>query len=108
MIVVTLKAFNSVIAIVAVFTIAASWRMSCVAQPLAQTRATARVEPTEQLINEGVAAFEQGDDMAAQTLFQKALAANPQDVTAHTYRGIIADRAGELAAAERHFAAAAT
>ena len=32
---------------------------------------------------------------------------NPGDVSAHTYLGVLADRAGDLLEAERHFAAAA-
>ena len=42
------------------------------------------------------------------TPFEKVLSLNPDEVTAHTYLGIIADRAGDLKEAERHFSAAAT
>ncbi len=40
------------------------------------------------------------------TAFLKALRLNANEVTAHTYLGIIADGAGDLKEAERHFAAA--
>jgi tetratricopeptide (TPR) repeat protein len=56
---------------------------------------------------EGVAAFDRGDEAAARTLFARALQLDPKNVTAHTYLGIMSDRAGDLKDAERHFAAAA-
>jgi Tfp pilus assembly protein PilF len=69
----------------------------------AQPRAAAT-----QAVAEGVAALERGEEAAARQAFERALAAEPHNVTAHTYLGVLADRAGDLAAAERHFAAAAT
>jgi Tfp pilus assembly protein PilF len=58
------------------------------------------------LIAEGVAAFERGDDSTARDLLERALAADPRSAEACGYLGALADRAGDLAAAERHFAAA--
>lgn len=58
------------------------------------------------LIAEGVAALEGGNVTAAQAAFERALAINPKDATAHTYLGIIADRSGNLNEAEKHFAVA--
>ena len=43
---------------------------------------------------------------AARDAFEKALSLKTDEVTAHTYLGIIADHAGDLKEAERHFAAA--
>ncbi len=62
---------------------------------------------TERLIAEGLAALERDDSSSARSLFQQVLALKPDDVTAHTYLGVIADREGDLAEAERQFAAAA-
>ena len=62
---------------------------------------------TEVLIAEGISAFEREDMTAARQSFQKVLSLNPADVTAHTYLGFIADRAGDLKEAEQHFSAAA-
>lgn len=59
------------------------------------------------LIAEGASALERGDAVAARAFFQRALRVDPNNVEAHTYLGVLADRAGELAEAERHFAAAA-
>lgn len=59
------------------------------------------------LVDEAVAAFERGDEAAARTLFARALELDSKNVTAHTYLGVISDRAGQLNEAERHFAAAA-
>ncbi len=61
----------------------------------------------EKIVEEAVAAFDRGDESAARTLFTRALQLDPKNVTAHTYLGIMSDRAGELKEAERHFAAAA-
>jgi len=58
------------------------------------------------LVANGVEALERNDSVAARTNFQKALAVNPADVSAHTYLGVMADGMGELREAERHFAAA--
>jgi Tfp pilus assembly protein PilF len=73
---------------------------------MAQTPAARPVKPNDQLLAEGVAALERGDDSTARDLLERALAADPRSVEAHTYLGALADRAGDLAAAERHFAAA--
>ncbi len=62
---------------------------------------------TEVLIAEGISAFERDDLNAARRSFEKVLSLNPTDVTAHTYLGFIADRAGDLKEAEQHFSAAA-
>jgi Tfp pilus assembly protein PilF len=59
------------------------------------------------LIAAGIQAFERDDLSAARDSFQKALALNRYNVEAHTYLGLMADRAGELKEAEDHFLAAA-
>lgn len=64
-------------------------------------------ERAAQLIAEGVAALDRNDAAAARTLFSKALEADPKNVTAHTYLGALADRAGEFVEAASHFAIAA-
>jgi Tfp pilus assembly protein PilF len=69
---------------------------------------TPRVRQAKQLVADGLAAFDRGDTASARDSFQKALDLNPNEVTAHTYLGIIADGAGDLKGAERHFSAAAT
>lgn len=80
----------------------------CAAQvSVSSARTGQRAEQAAQLIAEGLKALERGDETAAIALFKKALELNPDDATAHTYLGIFADRAGNLAEAERHFAAAA-
>ena len=66
----------------------------------------ARAQQAQQFVDEGLAAFDRGDTTAARTAFEKALKLKPDELTAHTYLGIIADRAGDLKEAERHFAAA--
>ncbi len=58
------------------------------------------------IVDEGLAAFDRGDTTAARAAFEKALILKTDEVTAHTYLGIIADQAGDLKEAERHFAAA--
>ncbi|MCA1626380.1 MAG: tetratricopeptide repeat protein [Acidobacteria bacterium] len=75
------------------------------AAPSLQQR-NARRERAEQLAAEGIAALERGDEAAARQSFQGALAAEPNNVAAHTYLGVLADRADDLKTAERHFAAA--
>lgn len=65
-----------------------------------------QAQPAKQLVDDGVAAFDRGDTTAARDAFEKALALKRDEVTAHTYLGIIADRAGNLKEAEQHFAAA--
>jgi superkiller protein 3 len=59
------------------------------------------------LISEGAAALERNDSGAATKLFQQALSLNPHNAAAHTYLGVLADRAGNLTEAQRHFEAAA-
>jgi tetratricopeptide (TPR) repeat protein len=59
------------------------------------------------LVADGVAALERGDADSARGLFQQALQANPNNVDAHTYLGVLADQTGDFTAAERHFAQAA-
>jgi len=56
----------------------------------------------------GVAALERGDKDKAKSFFEQALKTDPRNVDAHTYLGILADKANQLAEAERHFAAAAS
>src|SRR5690349_11532842 len=67
---------------------------------------SARAQQGKQIIDEGLAAFDRGDTTAARAAFEKALTLKTDEVTAHTYLGIIADQAGDLKEAERHFAAA--
>ena len=59
------------------------------------------------LVAEGAAALERGDAQGAKKLFRRALMLDARSVAAHTYLGLIADHAGELAEAERQFAEAA-
>ena len=66
----------------------------------------AQAQQAKQIVDEGLAAFDRGDTDAARAAFEKALTLKADEVTAHTYLGIIADRAGDLKEAERHFAAA--
>lgn len=61
----------------------------------------------ETLLDEGRAALKRGDEASARAAFGRALAAEPDNVAAHTYLGVLADRAGDLKDAEHHFAAAA-
>jgi Tfp pilus assembly protein PilF len=67
---------------------------------------TAYAQQTKQLIDDGLAAFDRGDIAAARKSFTQALTIDKDDVTAHTYLGIIADQSGDLKEAEQHFAAA--
>ncbi|HEX8887663.1 MAG TPA: tetratricopeptide repeat protein [Pyrinomonadaceae bacterium] len=60
-----------------------------------------------ELVADGAAALERGDTQAAKALFERALTIDKNNVEADTYLGVIADRAGDLLEAERHFAAAA-
>ena len=60
------------------------------------------------LIEQGVAALNRNETDAAKSSFNRALQDDPNNELAHTYLGIIADRAGNLVEAERHFRAAAT
>jgi Tfp pilus assembly protein PilF len=82
------------------------------AQPAQRNRQTATQQKqggasVESLLAEGVAALERGDETTARRSFESVLAADPENVRAHTYLGALADRAGDLKEAERHFAAAA-
>jgi Tfp pilus assembly protein PilF len=83
------------------------------ADAAAQTRASAsRVQSHDEsrastLVAEGAEALARGDYTAARASFAKALQADPDNVDAHTYLGVLSDRAGDLKEAERHFAAAA-
>lgn len=76
---------------------------------LAQTGAGAdrQQQQSAALVADGASALERGDEPAARKAFESALRIEPSNVNAHTYLGIMADRAGDLAEAERHFAAAA-
>jgi tetratricopeptide (TPR) repeat protein len=67
---------------------------------------SASAQQAKQIVDDGLAAFDRGDTTAARAAFEKALTLKADEVTAHTYLGIIADRAGDLKEAERHFAAA--
>jgi Tfp pilus assembly protein PilF len=64
-------------------------------------------ERAAKLISEGVAALDRNETAAARALFLKALEADPRNLTAHTYLGVLADRAGDLVEAASHFAIAA-
>jgi superkiller protein 3 len=68
---------------------------------------TAHDNRAGQLVSEAIAALERGDEATAKESFERALVIEPNNVTAHTYLGVLADRAGNLKEAERHFAAAA-
>ncbi|HKG12804.1 MAG TPA: tetratricopeptide repeat protein [Pyrinomonadaceae bacterium] len=77
----------------------------------AQTRAP-RVQARDEsrasaLVSEGADALARGDETSARDSFARALQADPDNVDAHTYLGVLSDRAGDLKGAERHFAAAA-
>lgn len=61
----------------------------------------------EKEVAAGVTSFTSGDEQSAKTSFQRALVLEPNNIKAHTYLGIIADRANDLQEAERHFSAAA-
>ena len=63
-------------------------------------------QQAKRFVDEGVAAFDRGDVASARNAFEKALSLKKDEVTAHTYLGIIADQAGDLKQAEQHFAAA--
>jgi Tfp pilus assembly protein PilF len=75
--------------------------------PVLLLQQTAVDNRVEQLISEALAALERGDETTAKASLERALAADPNNVIAHTYLGVLADRAGNLREAERHFAAAA-
>ncbi len=91
------------IALCAIFVFAAA---TCRAQTSPAPREQ-QVKPSDELLAEGVAALERGDAPTARDLLERALAADPHSAEAHTYLGVLADRAGDLNDAERHFALAA-
>src|SRR5258705_3496783 len=95
------------LAIFAIVILVATWAMPSAAQSSVFPKQT-RGQQVAQLVAQGVTALEQDDVSAAQRLFQQALTLSPNDVTAHTYLGVLADRAGNFTEAERHFAAAAS
>lgn len=64
-------------------------------------------DKAEALVAQGVTALERDDLAAAKAAFERVLEIDRSNVAAHTYLGVLADRAGQLAEAERHFAAAA-
>lgn len=102
------KLFSSILCAVFITTAAAAWVAPCAAQAsVSSTPTSTPVEQASRLVAEGVTALERDDETTARGLFQKALELNSNDVAAHTYLGVLADRAGNLAEAERHFAAAA-
>jgi tetratricopeptide (TPR) repeat protein len=70
-------------------------------------RPTADKARADALVAEGAAALSRGDEAAARAAFARALQAEPENVDAHTYLGVLSDRAGDLKEAEHHFAAAA-
>jgi Tfp pilus assembly protein PilF len=59
------------------------------------------------LAKEGVSVLERGDTVLAKRMFRRAIALDPNNVSARTYLGIIADHSGEFTEAEHQFAAAA-
>jgi Tfp pilus assembly protein PilF len=59
------------------------------------------------LVDEAVTVLEKGDERGAKNLFERASEIDPNNELAHTYLGVLADRAGDLTEAERQFAAAA-
>jgi Tfp pilus assembly protein PilF len=94
----------------AIFALVAAIRepgATCRAQTSPAAPSQHRLKPNDKLLDEGVAAFERGDTSTARDLLERVLAANPRSAEAHTYLGALADRAGDLNDAERHFALAA-
>lgn len=79
---------------------------SCKAQTTA-ARNESNAAEVARLISEGAAALERNDSSSAAKLFQQALSLSPHNAAAHTYLGVLADRGGNLAEAQRHFEAAA-
>lgn len=70
-------------------------------------QSTATQERVAALLSEGVAALERDDAAAAKASFERVLEIDRNNSDAHTYLGVLADRAGRLEEAERHFSAAA-
>lgn len=79
---------------------------ACFNAYLIQQQSSSRHDEATRLLAEGASALERGDPASARKAFESALAIDPNNVAAHTYLGILADRAGQLPEAERHFAAA--
>lgn len=69
---------------------------------------SSRNKQASELVSQGAAALQRGDTSAAKALFQSALDIDKNNVEAQTFLGVLADRAGNLLEAERHFAAAAS
>ncbi|HEV7890279.1 MAG TPA: tetratricopeptide repeat protein [Pyrinomonadaceae bacterium] len=86
---------------------------ACARVSYAQGARAARVQSRDEgrasaLVSEGADALARGDETSARDSFAEALRADPDNVDAHTYLGVLSDRAGDLKEAERHFAAAAS
>lgn len=94
-------------ACVLIFTCALSEFMISRARASVSFQQRGNLEQAATIAAEGAAALEKGDETAASNLFERALKADPNNELAHTYLGIMADRAGNLKEAERHLAAAA-
>ncbi len=77
------------------------------AQVRAAAQADAHAGRVAQAMSAGMDALARGDAAAAHAAFEQALKLEPRNVEAHTYLGMLADRAGRLPEAEQHFAAAA-
>ena len=89
-----------------------SFIMNCSLVPLTQAVPTPGPKAwasrrVSAIVADGAAALERGDTVAAKNLFRRALALDATNVAAHTYLGIVADRADDLVEAERQFASAA-
>src|SRR5919108_2491646 len=89
--------------------VAATWEQGATyrAQTPAARRSQQRANTNDKLLADGLAALERGDSSTAHDLFERALTADPRNAEAHTYLGVLADRAGDLNKAEQHFAMAA-
>jgi Tfp pilus assembly protein PilF len=70
-------------------------------------QSTATKQQVDALIEKGLAALNRNETDAAKTFFNRVLKEDPQNELANTYLGVIADRAGNLTEAERHFRSAA-
>ena len=57
-------------------------------------------------VNRGVAAMKAGDLAGARAAFEAAVGRNPKQADAHFYLGFVMDKAGDRAAAEKHYKAA--
>jgi Tfp pilus assembly protein PilF len=75
--------------------------------PLRPTQALTQQGKADALVAAGVAALERNDGAAAKAAFERALQIDRNNVAAHSYLGVLADRAGQLQEAEQHFSAAA-